>query len=194
MPRTLDVPAKLSALRAFYRREGRMPGYAEMLDLFRYRSKNAVHGLLARLCELGYLRRRGRRITPTGRLLGGLRLLGAVTAGFPSPAEEELVDTMNLDEFLIRNPEATFMLTVTGDSMIDAGIQPRDLVLVEKGCTPKNNDIVVAQVDGEWTLKYYVRDRDGVRLDPANRNYAPIRPKQSLVIGGVVRAVIRKYA
>ena len=194
MSRTTDLKPRIEALRAFCRREGRMPGYAEMLTLFGYRSKNAVHGLLNRLTALGYLRRTGRRVAPTGQLLGSLRLLGTVAAGFPSPAEEELADTMNLNDFLVRNPEATFLLTVTGDSMIDAGIQPGDLVLIEKGATPKNNDIVIAQVDGEWTLKYYVPERGGIRLEPANRKYAAIRAKQSLVVGGVVRAVIRKYA
>lgn len=195
MSRTRDLKSKIIDLRAFCRREGRMPGYAEMLTLFGYRSKNAVHGLLNRLVALGYLRRTGRHVAPTGQLLGALRLLGTVAAGFPSPAEEELADTMNLNDFLVRNPEATFLLTVTGDSMIDAGIQPGDLVLIEKGCTPKNNDIVIAQVDGEWTLKYYIPERGGgIRLEPANRKYTTIRAKQSLVVGGVVRAVIRKYA
>jgi len=85
------------------------------------------------------------------------------------------------------------MLTVNGDSMSGAGILPGDIVLVEKGGTPKENDIVVAQVDDEWTLKRFVRDRAGVRLDPANPKYRFIRPRRSLVIGGIVRAVIRKY-
>jgi repressor LexA len=58
---------------------------------------------------------------------------------------------------------------------------------------PKNGDIVVAHVDDEWTLKYYSKDREGVRLDPANKKYPTIRPKRSLELGGVVKAVIRKY-
>jgi len=61
------------------------------------------------------------------------------------PAEEELIDTMTLDEFLIGNREATFMLTVQGDSMIDAGIRQGDIVLVERGRTPKEGDIVIAK-------------------------------------------------
>jgi len=100
---------------------------------------------------------------------------------------------LSLDQFLIRKPEATFMLTVSGDSMIDAGIHPGDLVLVERGATPKSHDIVVAQVDDEWTLKYFIKDRGGVRLEPANRKYKSIVPSRSLVISGVVRTVIRKY-
>lgn len=194
MPRTMNLEEKATRLRSFLRREGRMPGYQEMLDLFAYSSKNAVHGLLLRLQEAGYvIKGEGGKVAPTSKLTGTIRVLGAVQAGFPSPAEEELVDVLSLDEFLVRRPEATFMLTVSGDSMIDAGIQPGDLVLVERGRTPKSGDIVVAQVDGEWTLKYYAKDRDGIRLEPANRKYRTIRPKQTLNLGGVVRGVVRKY-
>ena len=193
MPRRTDITKKVARLREFVRRESRMPGYNEMLKLFEYRSKNAVHGLLARLHEHGYILKRKRKIAFTAKLLGGVKLLGAVQAGFPSPAEEELQDTLNLQEFLVKKPEATFMLTVSGDSMIDAGIQPGDLVLVERGATPKSGDIVVAQVDEEWTIKYFVRDKTGVRLEPANKKYRPIVPKRALAIGGVVRTVIRKY-
>lgn len=194
MPRKMNIVERVRALRAFFRSEGRLPTYEEMRTLFRYRSKNAVFGVVRRLCELGYLRRGvGGRLSPTPRLTAAIRLLGAVQAGFPSPAEEELVNTLSLDDYLVERPEASFLLTVSGDSMIEAGIQPGDLILVEKGRTPRNGDIVVAQVDDEWTLKYFYRDQNGVRLDPANRSYAPIRPKRSLVIGGVVRAVVRKY-
>lgn len=194
MPRPVDIGEKINHLRAFVRRENRLPSYSEMLPLFGYRSKNAVHGLTAKLVEFGYLRRDAEgHYAPTARLTGSTKLLGAVQAGFPSPAEEELVDLLSLDEYLIRRPEATFLLTVSGDSMIEAGIQPGDLVLVEKGVTPRSGQIVVAQVDGEWTLKYYVKDRVGVRLDPANRKYRFIRPQRSLVIGGVVRGIVRRY-
>lgn len=194
MPRILDLNARASKLREFVRRERRLPGYAEMLRLFGYRSKNAVYGVLRKLQEAGYLKiNSGGKLAATGRLTGAVRVLGTVAAGFPSPAEEELLDTLSLEEFLIRRPEATFLLKVSGDSMIDAGIHPGDLVLVERGSTPKSGDVVVAQVDDEWTLKYYQKDKAGVRLEAANAKYRAIQPKRSLVIGGIVRAVIRKY-
>lgn len=194
MARRMAIGGKVARLRDFVRRERRMPGYREMQELFGYRSKNAVFGLLKRLEQEGYIRKgRGGRLAWTEKLVGGIKLLGAVQAGFPSPAEEELVDTLSLEQFLVGKPEATFLLEVTGDSMVEAGILPGDLVLVEKGAQPRGNDIVVAQVDGEWTLKYFGRDRQGVYLEPANRRYRRIRPRESLVIGGVVRAVIRKY-
>ncbi len=195
MPRKTNLNEKLERLRAFVRAEGRLPGYREMLGVFGYRSTSAVHGLLNRLVRMGYLAKgAGGKLAATGRLLGSIRLLGTVQAGFPSPAEEELTDLLSLDAFLVERPEATFMLTVTGDSMIDAGIHPGDLVLVERGRPPKKNDIVVAQVDDEWTLKYFTRDAKGIRLDPGNRKYTSIRPERSLVIGGVVKVVVRKYS
>ena len=193
MPRVLDLDDKVRRLRAFYRRWGRAPGYNEMLKLFGYASKNSVFGLVRRLHDEGFIVKHNRKIALTPKITAGLRLLGSVQAGFPSPAEEEMADNLSLDEFLIRKPEATFMLKVSGDSMIDAGIHPGDLVLVERGTTPKNRDIVVAQVDDEWTLKYFIRDRNGVRLEPANKKYKSIVPTRSLASGGVVRTVIRKY-
>lgn len=195
MPRTIDISEKITQLRAFYRQEGRAPSYAEMAELFGYKSKNAVYNPVNKLIDLNYLTRsESGRIGFTSKITGGISILGSVQAGFPSPAEEELVDTLSLDEFLVKRPESTYLLTVTGDSMIEAGIQPGDLVLVEKGGAPKQNDIVIAQVDGEWTMKYFGKDKQGVYLDPANSKYTRIRPERSMSIGGIVKAVIRKYA
>ena len=194
MPRTLDLSEKLSQLRTFYQQERRAPSFSEMAQLFGYASKAAVYTPVQKLIELGYLQRSAHgRIAFTSKITSKISILGSVQAGFPSPAEEELLDTISLDEFLVARPEATYLLTVVGDSMIEAGIHPNDLVLVEKGGTPKNQDIVIAQVDGEWTMKYFGKDKTGVYLDPANSSYSRIRPKNSLSIGGIVRAVIRKY-
>lgn len=193
MPREIKINEKIRALRAFYRTEQRPPSYRELLTVWGYRSKHAVHNVIRKLEEGGWVVRRENRLGLTDKLTGSLRLLGTVQAGFPSPAEEELADTLSLDEYLVRHPEATYMLTVTGDSMIEAGILPGDIVLVEKGGKPRKNDIVIAQVDDEWTIKYYVEDAAGVRLDPANPKYRFIRPRRSLNIGGVVKGVVRRY-
>lgn len=194
MPRDIQLADKIRRLRRFWRLERRAPTYSEMLDLFEYKSKNAVFGLLAKLEEAGYVAKDSNgRIALLNKLTGTVRILGSIAAGFPTQEEQQEADAITLDEFLVKNPDNTFMLTVRGDSMIDAGIMPGDIVLVEKGPRPNQNDIVVARVDDEWTLKYYVRDNAGVRLEPANPKYKFIRPLRSLEIGGVVRAVIRKY-
>jgi len=77
--------------------------------------------------------------------------------------------------------------------MTNAGIMPGDLVLVDKGRTPKSGDIVIAQVDGEWTMKYLRKHGNSVTLAPANPKYQPIIPKTELKISGVMTAVVRKY-
>lgn len=133
------------------------------------------------------------KLAPSNPELPGVRELGSVEAGFPSPAEEELVDTLSLDELLIQNREAAFLLKVSGDSMSGAGILPGDMVIVDKSRTPRSGDIVIAQVDGEWTMKYLRKRGDTVTLVPANPAYQPIKPKNELKIAGVVTAVVRKY-
>ena len=85
------------------------------------------------------------------------------------------------------------MLEVKGDSMIDAGIQEGDLVIAERGKEPKQGDIVIADVDGGWTMKYYRKKGGQVYLEPANKNYKPIYPTESLNIAAVVKGVVRKY-
>jgi repressor LexA len=192
---TSKVLERAEQLRRFVQARRRMPSYTEMLPLFGVRSRNMAFKIVLALARHGYLHKDAAgRLAPTDRLAGTVRVLGAVAAGFPSPAEEALLDTLKLDEFLIARPEATFLLRVEGDSMLDAGIHPGDLVLVERGRRPRNRDIVIAQVDGDWTMKYYEKDADGVRLEPANARYRTIRPKRSLEVAGVVTCVIRKYA
>lgn len=177
----------------FYVKNKRMPSYSEMLRVFGLKSKNAVFKRVAALVKEGILGK-----DASGRLIPKAlgrpaQLLGTITAGFPSPAEEELSDTMSLDEYLISNPQATYLLKVDGDSMIDAGIRPGDLVLIQRNLTPKTGDIVVAQIDGEWTLKYFEKKAGSVTLKAANRAYRTITPKEELVIAGVVIANVRKY-
>jgi len=118
---------------------------------------------------------------------------GMVEAGFPSAAEEELLDTMTLEEFLIENKEATFMLKVKGDSMIDAGIMEGDMVLVERGKQPKSGNIVIARIDGEYTMKYYRKRNGKIFLEAANKKFKPLFPEQELSVEAIVIAVIRKY-
>jgi SOS regulatory protein LexA len=185
--------SRVRAIADFFRQKGRMPSFAEIGELCGLRSKNAVYKLVTQLEGLGILKR-----DHTGRLIPkslaySLRMLGAVEAGFPSPAEEELADTLSLDQLLIKNPDATFLLKVSGDSMSGAGILPGDMVIVDKGQRPKNGDIVIAEVDGQWTMKYLKKRGERITLLSANPRYQPIKPTTELKIAGVVTAVVRKY-
>lgn len=185
--------SRVKGISRFYYQKGRMPSFSEIGEIVGMSSKNAVYKLVNKLEHLNVLERdkKGRLIPRS--IAAPVKMLGTVEAGFPSPAEEELVDTLSLDDLLIQNPEATFLLKVSGDSMSGAGILPGDMVLVDKGKTPKSGDIVIAEVDGEWTMKYLKKRGESVVLIPANPKYQPIRPKKELKISGVVTAVLRKY-
>ena len=196
MPRTLKdatVQSRIQEIRKFFKSSGRMPSYSEIGDLTGLRSKNAVFKFIGKLEKLRVIERDKKgRLLPLA-IAKPVKVLGTVEAGFPSPAEEELVDSLSLDDFLIQDREATFLLKVSGDSMSGAGILPGDMVIVDKGQTPKSGDIVIAQVDGEWTMKYLRKRGETVTLIPANPKYQPIKPKNELKIAGVVTAVVRKY-
>jgi repressor LexA len=170
-----------------------MPTYAEMLDLFGVRSKSVVHYWIEKLLEKGILEKDANGFLKPMRLSFGIPLVGNVAAGFPSPAEEELREVISMDEYLVTKPDSSFLLKVTGDSMIDAGIMEGDLVIVERGRSPKSGDIVLAEVDGQWTMKYFRRKGKDVVLEAANSAYPVIRPKEELKIGGVITAAVRKY-
>jgi len=181
------------AIKKFYKTNRRMPSYSEIMALLGFKSKNAVFKLVKKLEAAGFLEKDADGKLLPAHLYERARILGYIQAGFPSPAEEELVDTISLDEFLIQNKDATFILKVSGDSMVDAGILEGDMVIVDRSVTPKSGDIVIAEVDGEWTIKYLVKTKTQTYLKPGNKKYKPIHPEDELKIAAVVRAVIRKY-
>ncbi len=192
-PKEDKLKARVRDISLFYREKGRMPSFSEIGELTGLKSKNAVSKLVDKLDSLKIIGKdeKGRLIPRS--ISAPVRILGSVEAGFPSPAEEELADTISLDDLLIENPDATFLLRVSGDSMSEAGILPGDMVIVDRGQTPKSGDIVIAEVDGQWTMKYLRKRGESVTLIPANPKYKPIRPKNELKIAGVVTAVVRKY-
>ncbi len=169
-----------------------MPTYSEMMKIFGYKSKNAVSKLVDKLIDAGFIEKdKTGKILPSSAWLG-TPLLGAVKAGFPTDVEETY-DVMNLEDFLVEKKDRSYMLEVDGDSMIEAHIEPGDMVVAERRSVAKDGEIVIAEVDGEWTMKYY-REKNGKKwLEPANKKYKPIYPEQSLHIAAVVKAVVRKY-
>ena len=107
--------------------------------------------------------------------------------------EEELHNSINLEDFLIKNREFIYMLEVDGDSMIDAHIKKGDMILVEKTNQAKDKQIIIAEIDGEFTMKYFRKEGNKIWLEPANRNYKSIYPKQSLNVIAILKTIIRKY-
>lgn len=170
-----------------------MPTYSEMMKLFGFKSKNAVFKVVEKLIEAGLVAKDHLGRLVPAESFGEVPMLGFVTAGFPATVEEELADTIKLDDLLIKNKSLTYMLEVDGDSMIDAHIERGDMVLVEKATVAKDGQIVIAEVDGEFTMKYFRKDGAKVWLEPANKKYKPIYPEHSLNINAILKAVIRKY-
>jgi SOS regulatory protein LexA len=181
------------SLTAFFRENRRMPSFAEMVDLLGVRSKSVVNFWVNKLLDAGILEKDSKGHLALTRRPFAIPLVGSVRAGLPSPEEEALCDIISMDEYLITRPESSFLLQVSGDSMIGEGIMTGDLVVVEKGREPQNGDVVIAEVDGEWTMKYFRKQEGKVVLEAANPKYPVIRPRAELRLGGVVTAVVRKY-
>ena len=118
-----------------------------------------------------------------------------IPAGFPSPAADYLDDALDLNAYLVPHKAASFFFTVEGVSMIRAGIWPGDKVAVDRSIEARHDDIVIAVVDGEFTLKRLYRQGGVVELRAENPRYAPIRFKEGeeLTIWGVVTGLVRKY-
>ncbi|CEK12157.1 LexA family protein [Legionella hackeliae] len=117
-----------------------------------------------------------------------------VRAGFPSPADDYIESYLNLNEYLIKHPASTFFLIAAGDSMTDAGIQPGDMLIVDKSLEALHGKIVIAAIDGELTVKRLSKSNGKVQLLPGNKAYKPIdiTDSQDLVIWGVVTYVIHQ--
>ncbi len=181
-------------IRDFFKHHSRMPSYKEMCHLFGVASKRTCFRIAQKLIHAGLLEK-----DSTGKLIpkllfSALPYVGSIKAGIPTPAEQELLHTMSFDSYLVNKPHNSFILKVSGDSMIEAGILPGDLVVIEKDKQARDGDIVVAYVDQEWTLKYYRNINGAVCLMPANGKYPPIYPRESLTIWGKVVSVIRKLS
>ncbi len=180
---------------SFYKKFHRLPTYKELTAVFEVKSKNSVHSYIQKFIEDGFVAKSDTgKLIPTKRLYG-LRMLGTIQAGFPTTGEEEaMAEVISLDEMLVKNPQTAYVLTVEGDSMVDAGIMKGDMVIVDRSKHPKNGDVVVAEVDQGWTLKYFIQKGQNAFLRPANKKYKDIYPQDELRVGGVVTSVIRKYA
>lgn len=187
----MNIDTAITKLRKFYTSEKRLPTYEEMCQLFNFSSKNASFYLVKKLIDAGLIEKDQKgRLTPKN--LFTIPQLGIIKAGSPTMAETTH-DTLDLYQYLLNIPGSVFSLTVKGDSMIDEGITEGDIVIVEKGRTPRDGDVVAACVDNEWTVKYFRNLNGQIVLLPANKNYKPIIPTESLELGGVVISVIRKY-
>lgn len=117
-----------------------------------------------------------------------------IHAGFPSPATDYMTQAIDLNKELVRHPAATFYGRVVGDSMIDAGVEEGDILVIDRSLEPQSGDMAVCFLDGEFTLKYLQIDRSGLTLVPANPEYPEIKVGEGMEfkMWGVVTYVIKK--
>ena len=176
------------------------PSISEMAQYMEVKSKNAVAKMLNTLQELGYIKTNGKArgievLNSLGESLqkGFIKvpLLGHVQAGSPHLAEEHIEDWINLPQTLIKGRRDVFLLRVRGDSMINAGIFEGDLVIVRPVREAKNNDIVIALLHDEATVKRYIQIKNRAYLKAENPDYKNIYPKEDWMIQGKVVGVIR---
>ncbi len=180
----------LTPLKNFYRKNRRLPSYSEMLKIFNVASKRTIYEYVQQLIDEGFIKRVNKKLSPTKRFFA-LPVLGMIQAGFPILAQQSR-SYLTLDEYFIEKPDNSFLLKVHGDSMINAGIFEGDLVVIEQKGDFRAGDIVLAEIDNEWTLKILKKEKGKTFLEAANPMYPPFYPKRELKIHGIVRAVMRK--
>jgi len=186
----------LSYIKDMLHAKGYPPSVREIGTAVGLRSSSTVHNHLIKLEELGFVRRdptKPRALEVLGEAAWRQKsfvpvpLVGRVTAGQPILALENIEETFPLPTSLVGNDEEIFMLTVQGDSMINAGILDGDYVLVRKQNTANNGDIVVALIDKEEaTVKRFFKEKDRIRLQPENDAIAPIYSRNVAILGKVI--------
>lgn len=126
--------------------------------------------------------------------LGQWLIEQGVSAGFPSPADDFKEIRISLDKELVKNSESTFYAKVSGDSMIEAGLNDGDLIVIDRSLDPENGKIAVCFIDGEFTVKRIKKEEKKLFLMPHNKKYKPIEVKEftELIIWGIVEYVIKK--
>lgn len=196
--------AVLKYIEQYQMQFGKSPTLREMREHFGVSSDNSILKHLKALEEKGYLQKDD---TPRGiGLLNSVKekleavsnvvripLLGTIPAGGPIFSEEHIIDYFEVGNDLLKKPQGSFALRVTGLSMINAGILEGDFVVANREITAKDGDIVVALVDGKNTVKRFRKKDHQTWLEAENPDYSDIHPDEYLEVQGVVTAVIRMY-
>jgi repressor LexA len=203
MSETLSEKQKkiLDYLKREIRAKGYPPSVREIGEAVGLKSTSTVHGYLARLEKKGLIRRdpskpRAIEILDDSTYLSkkevvNVPIVGRVTAGQPILAVENIEDTFPIPTEYLHNSDV-FMLSVRGESMIEAGILDRDYVIVQKQSTAENGDIVVALIEDEATVKTFYKEQDHIRLQPENPQMDPIIVHDVMILGKVI-GVIRLF-
>lgn len=204
---TAKQKAVLDFIEKFQLKNGRSPTLREMREKFNVSSDNSILKHLAALETKGFLKKDEGRITLldsvkeklTSKIVS-VPVLGSIPAGGPVLSEEYIDRWINVEDGLVSDLKNSFVLNVTGESMIDAGIYEGDLVIASTKIEPKNGDVVVALIDNGNTLKRFIREGGQAYLRAENKDYCDpatggpeIVPVNELIIQGVVTGLIRQY-
>ena len=187
-------------LKIYTENKGYPPSVREICEAVSLRSTSTVHGHLKRLESKGLIKRdptkpRALEIIENSnnkKEMLNIPIVGKVTAGAPILATENIEDTFPMPIDYIKHNDELFMLRVTGDSMINVGINDGDYAIIEKAPTAQNGEIVVALIENEATIKTFYKEKNHIRLQPENDSLAPIIVEDCSILGKLV-GLFRAY-
>lgn len=169
-----------------------LPSFDIIAQQFGFKHKNSVWQYFNKFKEENLIIEENKRYRINKNLFGAVKMLSPVRAGFATTGEDYSEKRISLDEEFQIDKPSTFLFTVSGDSMVDLGIFEGDTVIVNKCSQARSGEIVLAFIDGGFTLKTLRKKGSESWLEPANPNYPILKPKESLEIFGVVKGVVRK--
>jgi SOS regulatory protein LexA len=170
-----------------------LPSFDKIAAEFNFKHKNSVWQYFNKLKEADLIREINNKFFINPDMFGAILYDSPVKAGFPSPAEDLGSKRVSLDSMFDIDSPSTFMFKVSGDSMIDLEIQEGDMVVVKRCPTASDGDVILACVDGEYTLKTFRKKSGKVFLEAANKKYPVIIPQRELTIFGIVTGSVRKF-
>ncbi|MDV4151629.1 transcriptional repressor LexA [Clostridium sp. AL.422] len=187
-------------LKIYTENKGYPPSVREICEAVNLRSTSTVHGHLKRLEKKGLIKRDPTKpraleiieMSNNKKEMLNIPIIGKVTAGAPILATENIEDTFPIPIEYIKHNDELFMLKVTGDSMINAGINDGDYAIIEKAPTAENGEIVVALIENEATIKTFYKEKDHIRLQPENDSLSPIIVEDCSILGKLV-GLFRAY-
>ena len=187
-------------LKVFTENKGYPPSVREICEAVNLRSTSTVHGHLKRLESKGLIKRDPTKpraleivgINTNKKEMLNIPIVGKITAGEPILATENIEDSFPIPIDYIKHNNELFMLKVTGNSMINAGINDGDYAIIEKRQTAQNGEIVVALIENEATIKTFYKEKNHIRLQPENSSLEPIIVEDCIILGKLV-GLFRAY-
>lgn len=187
-------------LKTYTETKGYPPSVREICEAVSLKSTSTVHGHLKRLEKKGLIKRDPTKpraleiveFNANKREMLNIPIVGKVTAGLPILATENIEDTFSLPIDFVKHDRELFMLKVSGESMINMGIEDGDLAIIEKADSARNGDVVVALIGEEATIKRFFKEKDHIRLQPENDTMDPIIVNDCSILGKLV-GLFRQY-